>query len=85
MREKTPDIPDIRDCRYFKLEKNPAFKNSRLSRAMLVIEIPLGYSASFVQFPKQSPTISLTIANTRRAASGFPYTFSTEMITPLTK
>ena len=30
MREKTPDIPDIRDCRYFALEKNPDFKNSRI-------------------------------------------------------
>jgi len=28
VREKTPDIPDIRDSRYFTLEKNPAFNKT---------------------------------------------------------
>jgi len=28
MREKTPDLPDIRDSRYFTLEKNPAFNKT---------------------------------------------------------
>jgi hypothetical protein len=43
---------------------------------MLMIEISLGHSAShslsFEQLPKPSRSISRTMADARRAASGFP-------------
>ena len=56
---------------------NPAFKNSRLNRAIWVIETSLGHAFShirwFVQLSNPQSSISLSMASTCRVASGCPW------------
>ena len=59
------------------LLNSAAFKNCRLNRAICEMETSLGHAFShtrwLVQLPKPQLSISLSMDNTRRVASGLPW------------